>query len=320
MPNAMVQAPVPLLLDPELTASAKLLWLAIGACSEPAVPTTLAASSGLTLATVRKSLARLESVGWYSPSTGTIDLAPSAARVSIPVTLLPALGLRPQAKLLYGILQTLPSFREKSGEFTYTALSESAQVSAVTTRQIVRELADTGWIQARQVHQLAPIRFTLCIPEQERSRAATAQAMRRLEEADHRGEAIMREFLSLLIDSDEFEDNARPGFLVNPLTNERMELDRYYPSVVAFEFNGPQHYHTTQRFPSEQALAMQQARDLLKEALCARRGVRVVVIKPEDLKLDTMRQRVGALLPLRDLHYHQMLIEFLEKVSKSYRP
>ena len=29
-----------------------------------------------------------------------------------------------------------------------------------------------------------------------------------------------------------------------------------------------QHYRTTQRYPTEQALSMQQARDLMKEALC----------------------------------------------------
>lgn len=311
----MVQAPVSLLLDPDLTAAAKVLWLAIRIHSESVTPTRLAASSGLTLATIRTGLARLEAAGWYSPSAGTIERSPSDTRVSIPVSLLSDPRVRPQAKLLYGILQT----GEKSGEFTYKALSASAQISVVTARQVVGELAETGWIQASQANQLAPIRFTLRIPELDRRAAEVAQATHRLEEADFRGEAIMREYLSLLIDSDEFEDNARPGFLVNPQTDERMELDRYYPPVVAFEFNGSQHYRMTRRFPNEQALGMQQARDLMKEALCARRGVRLVVINREDLKLEIMQQKVGTLLPLRDLSDHQGLIEFLEKVSKPYR-
>lgn len=55
----------------------------------------------------------------------------------------------------------------------------------------------------------------------------------------------MREYLSLMIDSGEFEDNAAPGFLVNPLTDERLQFDRFYPPGVAFEFNGPQHYGAT---------------------------------------------------------------------------
>ncbi len=57
----------------------------------------------------------------------------------------------------------------------------------------------------------------------------------------------------------------------------------------------------------------------MKEALCARRGVRVVVINRDDLKLETMQQKVGALLPLRDLRFHAELIDALEKVSKPHR-
>ncbi|HEY3368614.1 MAG TPA: ArsR family transcriptional regulator [Symbiobacteriaceae bacterium] len=327
MQKEMVQTPVSLLLDPDLTAAAKVLWLAIRANSEPVTPTRLAAGSGLTLATIRNGLAQLAATGWYAPAVGAIEPAPSAdtvssfagARVSIPAGLLPEPRLRPQAKLLYGLLQTLPAFRGQSGEFTYTTLSAIAHVSFVTVKQAVRELAGSGWIQVSQTNQVAPVRFTLRNPELERSAAEAALAMRRLQEAEFRGEAIMREYLSLLIDSDEFEDNARPGFLVNPLTDERMELDRYYPAVVAFEFNGAQHFRPTERFPSEKGLAMQQARDLMKEALCARRGVRLVVIKGEDLSLGTMQQKVGALLPLRDLRTHGELVEALEKLSKSYR-
>lgn len=319
MRNETIRAPISLLLDPDLRAAAKVLWLASRLHRGLAKPTALAVGSGLTLPTVRRSLAQLEAGGWYSAAAGAVERPPAGARVSIPASLLTEPRVRPQAKLVYGLLQSGPAFRGKSGEFTYTDLSAYARISVVTSRQVIRELAEAGWIQASQANQLAPVRFTLRIPELDRSEAEVAQAMSRLKEAGHRGEAIMREYLSLLIDSDEFEDNARPGFLVNPLSDERMELDRYYPGVAAFEFNGSQHYRTTARFPSPMALAMQQARDLMKETLCARRGVRLVVIIEEDLTLKTMQQRVGTLLPLRDLSCHGELIEHLEKVSKSYR-
>lgn len=314
---AEIQVPVSLLLDRDLSPAAKVVWLAARVHSRPVPPTTLAAASGLTLATVRKSLARLETVGWYSPAAGALERSPGA-KVSIPAGLVAERRVRPQAKLTYGLLQTMPTFRDKSGEFTYSALGVCAQISGVTVRQVIRELAETGWIQTRQANQLAPVWFTLRTPDLDRSAAELAQAMHRLEEAEYRGEEIMREFLSLLIDSDEYEDNARPGFLVNPLTNERMELDRYYPPVAAFEFNGPQHYRTTERFPSEQALAMQQARDLMKEALCQRRGVRVVVINPPDLTYEKMKEKVGDLMPLRDLRGHEALLAFLDKAGKAY--
>ncbi|HWI52819.1 MAG TPA: hypothetical protein VNT01_11840 [Symbiobacteriaceae bacterium] len=311
MQTAQVQAPVPLLLDPKLTATAKVLWLALRtATGEPITPAGLAAATNLTPATVHKGLAQLASAGWYSPEAGAVDHAPASDKVTMPAHLLKETRVRPRAKLLYGILQTQPQ------DLTYSALSAAAGVSLITIRQLVRELAETGWIEATQANQLAPIHIALRTPEQDRCAGMLSDARRRLEAAQFQPEAIMKEYLSLLIDSDEFEDNARPGFLINPLTGERMELDRYYPHKVAFEYNGAQHYRVTDRFPSEHALSKQQARDLMKEALCARRGIQLIVIHREDLSLEGMRAQVGALLPLRDLTGHEELIELLEKVSR----
>src|SRR5690606_12471297 len=110
----------------------------------------------------------------------------------------------------------------------------------------------------------------------------------------------MREYLSLLIDSDEYEDNAAPGFLVNPLTEERLQLDRYYPPGVAFEFNGPQHYGPTEHYTAEEAVK-QRVRDLIKAGICAGRGIQLKIVHAEDLSLSKMKKIVGHLLPLRDL-------------------
>lgn len=81
----------------------------------------------------------------------------------------------------------------------------------------------------------------------------------------------MKEFLSLVVDSDRYEDNATPGFLVNPFTRERLELDRFYPPSVAFEFNGPQHYGATELFSEEQA-TMQRGRLVTPPCRRAARG------------------------------------------------
>lgn len=318
MASAVVQAPVSLLMDPALTPAAKVLWLAMHVSPSPTSSTRLAAGAGLVLNTVRTALSQLEGAGWYVPPGMPVDPAPTGAWVLIPTDLLPQRRVRPRAKVLYGILQTLPGFSQAAGQFTYRALSAHVGVSIPTARQSVQELARSGWIQASQENQLTPIRFTLHIPEMDQSSADVAQVQLRLEEADFRGEAIMHEYLSLLIDSDEFEENARPGFLVNPQTGERMELDRYYPPSVAFEFNGSQHYRTTRRYPSRHRLSNQQARDLMKEALCARREIRLIIVTPADLNLETLRAKVGKSLPLRDLGPHQELVRFLEKVRRSY--
>lgn len=319
MRTETIPAPVALLLNPDLTVADKVLWLALRLNAGVAPPTRLAASSGLTLATIRSSLPRLEAAGWHSSSGGATNHSPSQTEVFIPAALLAESGVRHLAKLVYGLLQTLPGFCENAGTFTYTALSAHLQVSVVTARAVVRELAASGWIHATQAGQKAPVRFSLRIPEQDRSALEVSLVAQRLQDSDHRGEAIMQEYLSLLIDLDEFEDNARPGFLINPLTDQPMELDRYYPKIAAFEFNGDQHRRTTKRFPSGRALANQQARDLMKEAQCARRGVQLIVIEPADLSLEAIRAKVGSLRPQRDLRPHGDLIKYLEKVSKSYR-
>jgi hypothetical protein len=123
----------------------------------------------------------------------------------------------------------------------------------------------------------------------------------------------MKELLSLLVDSNEFEDNARPGFLINPKTGERLELDRYYTNVAAFEYNGASHFGTT-----EQATD-QQTRDLVKVGICALRQIPVVIIHSEDLSVAGMRAKVGRLLPPRDLAGHEPLVEFLEQKARRYR-
>lgn len=142
---------------------------------------------------------------------------------------------------------------------------------------------------------------------------------RRLDEASFVGEALMREYLSLIGDSDEYDDNATPGFLVNPFTGEEMQFDRYYQPRVAFEFNGPQHYGPTARYSKEADIRKQQGRDYIKIGISATRGIRLVVVHPEDLTLEVMRQKVDGLLPLRNLDGHEPLIAYLESVSRAYR-
>lgn len=173
------------------------------------------------------------------------------------------------------------------------------------------------WTRVRWFHKA----FRLHNPFAEKRKGEVSNATMRLELSRFRGETLMREFLTLLIDSDEYDDNARPGFLVNPLTGMQLEYDRYYLAGVAFEFNGPQHYGVTEKYQNEQEVREQQARDLIKLGISVLRGIRVVIIHPEDLCLETMRKKVQGLgLPLkRDLSGHGPLIDFLETASEDYR-
>lgn len=316
MGSNLVEAPVALLLDRELTPPAKLLWLAFRAQSEPAPHTALAEMLGITRATVRKSEWLLRVSGWYWPSSGVLDPSPKGPRVTIPFGLLSEPAIRPWAKLLYGMLQMVPSFQGGSGEFTYKTLGAQARLSVPTVRRSIAELCGTGWIETEQANQVAPIKFTLRNPDRARGRAEVAEAWRRIKRTRNRAEAVMCEYLSLLIDSDEYTDNARPGFLVNPNSGERLELDRYYPGIAAFEYNGPQHDRTTKKFPKPEVVKAQKERDLIKEAICARRGLPLVIIRWEDLNLNIIREKIGNLLPLRDLKGREELIRFLDNYIK----
>lgn len=129
----------------------------------------------------------------------------------------------------------------------------------------------------------------------------------------------MREMLTLLIDSNDFEDDAEPGYLVNPMTQKLMQFDRFYPPHTAFEYNGPHHYGPTSYCSLEESLA-QQGRDLMKTGHCARQGVRLVVIHRSDLSLTGMSQKLQGLgLPLRDLTGVESVGRFLDRCGKGHQ-
>lgn len=310
MRSKEVKAPARLLVDQTLPATARLLWLICQLHGSPVSPTQLQASSGLTTHTIRRGLACLEATGWLK------DENPVA---SLPCDLLLDRRLSVQAKLAYGALQLLPRFRNRAGHFTYTELSTLMGLSLAPVRKAIRELENHRWLSLSQTNKFKPIHFTLDNPVLNRQAGEVEAAALRLTEAGYTGEAIMHEFLSLIVDSNEFEENARPGFLLNPYTDELMEFDRYYPPRVAFEYNGPQHYGPTERYPNKEAAWKQEGRDLMKIGICVRRGITLITLHAEDLRLERIRQKVDGLLPLRDLTGHEGLITLLEDAGEGCR-
>lgn len=302
-----MQVPVSLLLDPDQTASAKVVWMALR-LYPTAGPAELEVRTGLSRHTVLSGLGQVT----------RYKRAPGGPRVHVPGALLADRSVGSQAKVLYGILQTTANFRGQGGQFTFTSLCSLTRLGRNTLKRAMGELVGVGWVQIRQPGRLSPIHFTLGSPERRRSLAEAAMAGRRLKRARFRGEAIMQEYLSLLIDSDHFTDNARPGFLVSPLTGERLELDRFYPPNVAFEFHGAQHDGATNRFSQAEADA-QHVRDLIKAGICLYRGIHLIIIRSEDLSLQGMTRKIGQSMPLRNMAGHEQLVSLLEEVSLSYR-
>lgn len=309
---AEIEVPVSFLLNTELIASVKLMWMLNRLDPGSLTPDQLQTLSGLSRPTVLKRIAQLDSAGWHRS-------LPHTPFVRVPRTLLTDRRLSAQARVLRSILEVTPGFTDGTGSTTYLQLANLAGRGLQTVKQAMQDLAQLDWISIRQSHQLAPIQFTCRDPFAGRAMAEVEEARRRLEESRYMGEAIMREFLTILVDSAEFEDDAAPGFLVNPLTDERMQFDRFYPPDVAFEFNGPQHYQPTDLFPVTWKVAQQRARDYMKAGICFYRRVQLVIVHAEDLHLEGLREKTSPILPMRDLSDHGPLIDFLETASRHYR-
>ncbi len=307
-----VKAPAQLLLDPSLPVTAKLLWMIIHLHAGPLSPSRLSNLSGLARQTVRASLHQLKTTGW-------LDARPTARHALVPAGLLADRRIGPRGKVLYAQLQLAEGFCHPSLQCRYQHLADLIGISPGPVRQAARHLAETGWLETTRRSKKTLVLFTLRDPIAEQRAAVIAIIQRRLAKAEFKGEAIMREFLSLIVASEEFEDNASPGYLRNPFTGEPLQLDRYYPPGVAFEYNGLQHYTTTEHYPSEERLRRQQARDYMKRGICEARGIRLITLHAEELTLDRIRQAVDGLLPLRDLAGHEDLIAFLEDAARTYR-
>ena len=362
--HASVRIPASLLSHPALTASAKVVWMALQLLwreqereaqqrGETAGPSTrfpatrLARLAGVSRPVVYQALRILEREGLFPGDGAGSGSSAAAGRretcVSLPAALVADRRIDPQAKVVFGLLKLYrrelrqtgglsqdPSRRgagevEPAGvessaslEFTYSQLAQVTGLDRRTVAKAIRSLSAAGWLTVTRGSHRRPVRCQLKDPRLAGSETELQKAKRRLQKATFAGEAIMREFLTLLVDSEEYEDDAAPGFLVNPLTGERLQLDRYYPPSVAFEFNGPQHYGPTELYSAEEA-EKQRARDLIKMGLCAQRGIHLVIVHAEDLSLSGMKQKIGNLLPIRDLTDEGPRISYLQAVARRYR-
>lgn len=111
-----------------------------------------------------------------------------------------------------------------------------------------------------------------------------------------RGEELLKRFLDILLPFDHV-DNYRPPWLGG------LELDRYYPELlVAFEFQGDQHFRPTEFSPDASIV---QSRDRLKRALCGERGIKLLTLEAADLEYTRLytilksRKKAGLLARLQ---------------------
>jgi len=90
-----------------------------------------------------------------------------------------------------------------------------------------------------------------------------------------------REILARIFEGFQARDEYSPEWLVNPRTNRRLKLDRYYPELgIAFRFvglQGRQNYRL-----SDEEIQQEADRNLAREEACRLQGITLVQIEPDD--------------------------------------
>ncbi|MBE3584107.1 MAG: hypothetical protein IMX01_08340 [Limnochordaceae bacterium] len=229
---------------------------------------------------------------------------------------LPGLGLPPADKL------PLSQCARPVWLGNLATLARDCGISIGTARHCIRALVDAKWIVETKV---APkiTAFTLRSDWLEQRFTELQRVVQRIEQAPYRGEALAKEWSTLLADIDpgsgEVVDNARPEFLVNPDTNQPLEYDRWFKQYgVAIEFNGKQHYGATERYPDVRAAARTRVHDYVKYGLSRDHGVTLITLTPSELNYPTIWRHLAGVLPLRSVSLDDPVLQYLTERSHSY--
>ena len=214
------------------------------------------------------------------------------------------------AKLLYVIIQI----------FHPTSMTNLARISGLSRPLISHHcstLAQHGWIiKIKEGSKIAPFPV-IPHPIQEQM---VKDLYAGYSASPHKGEYLTKVWLSHLILTEDYVDNARPPFLQNPITGELMELDRFMPSLNAgVEHHGPQHFAPTNAFSDTTQFNERRARDLMKRSLCEENNIRLIVITTEDLSLDGILRKLPKDFPIRRVDADGPYIKALENLSAEYR-
>jgi DNA-binding MarR family transcriptional regulator len=314
----------------DLRATEKVVWMALAmdAHLDEAFlysPSRLARRTGMSRSTVRKAVARLLSEERFV--LATVRLMNKLSEqwlppgwLQIPVELIMATQLNPQAKVVYAVLVGKDDPEYRLRQFKYSELAELMHLSPQTVKHAVRRLAKLSWLEMEQPHKQAVIRFSLLNPIDKKHSEEVWRIQHKLDTAEYYGEALMTGICTALVDSQHYTPRIRPPFLENPDTGQRLELDLfYYLHYTAFEFNGPQHYGVTKLYSAEQVLE-QQKRDQTKEQTCAEEDIELIVIQSRELSWETIKKKIGRRLPLRrDVRINRKLFRLLKPRCRRYR-
>lgn len=276
--------------------------------------------------TVRRYLRLLASAGLVAitpghgrgPSRFAWDTMPKSETVLVPLNVLHDRRLNPAAKTLYAFLLAL---RQPDSPLIMRQPELAAALGLKSTkvlRSAVAQLRAGGWLRTELARSRAGMAYELLDPYLALRSAKAERIQELIVRTNPKGEFIMKKMLDELVSDEVFQDSARPGFLRNPLTGERMEFDRWYTEArVAIEFQGIQHYRATKDI-SEQQVRKQQARDLMKQGLAAKKSIQVVLVHGRDLTFSRLGALLQDLVPLRELRTEDPVVQMLAGEGQRY--
>ncbi len=313
------------LFRPDLTACAKLVWLETFlqpdtmSPKDRRSPTRIQRVLGISRPTIRKALSRLDQPVEPKVPDALRDLI--NMEVTVFRDLITDKTVPPMARVIYCVLFGLAKRAKEKPNFlaSYTSIAAVLDVQPRTVRKSIRKLIDAGWLAIHRPTKKATLTISFPNPQLALERAQVRRAQRRLEKTKAVGETLLREYLDIMVEDADYKDDYAPPALTNPLTNERLDFDRYYAKRnIAIEFNGPQHDGPTERFP-EQVARKQIERDRIKQEICKRQQINLYIVRPEDLSYRRLYELFRKVLPLRNLTGREPILRFLDERAAAYR-
>jgi len=99
----------------------------------------------------------------------------------------------------------------------------------------------------------------------------------------------------------------------------RTDQDRASKDGNGFEFHGPQHFGPTKTYPDVEEFKKTQARDLMKKAICADHGVKLIVVTYKDLSPTGILRRIPNTLPTGPADFEGSFMKKVAELCNNYR-
>lgn len=209
-------------------------------------------------------------------------------------------------------------------EISLRELARRVGCSVNTLRADLKEMVFASWLFIEEGGYRSVFRLRSLSTDDASAQESMLSELRKLqlylENAPYAGEALLKGILNVIVPETAYIDNARPSFLISPITGQPLEYDRYYERArVAVEFHGAQHDHPTELSPGAKAAHRQRVRDVIKLGLSYEQAVHVLVFRTPELSVERVSARVEGYLPLQIPDPQDPRIRLLNELCRRYR-